>query len=232
MLESVMNKNQSFQEFILNQSPEISLLSFAINMIFAAFFSFLLALLYEKFGQSLSNRKSFSKNLIFLTMTTMLVISIVKSSLALSLGLVGALSIVRFRAAIKEPEELVYLFLAISIGLGFGANQGHVTILAFFIIAAMIFLTNFHRNLDDNQNLHLTISCENDPNLELKRVVKVLNQNCSQVVLKRFDSHRDIFQAIFFIEITSLDELEKTKIGLQGINETVRFTYSENKGIL
>jgi hypothetical protein len=58
-----------------------------------------------------------------ITMTTMLIITIVKASLALSLGLVGALSIVRFRAAIKEPEELAYLFLAIAIGLDFGAGQ-------------------------------------------------------------------------------------------------------------
>jgi len=52
-------------------------------------------------------------------MTTMLVISIVKSSLALSLGLVGALSIVRFRSAIKEPEELVYIFLSMAITFHF-----------------------------------------------------------------------------------------------------------------
>ena len=110
-----MNGNPSLKEFITNQNVEVSLFSFAANLIIAAFLAYLLSLLYERFGQSLSNRKIFSKNLISLTMTTMLVISIVKSSLALSLGLVGALSIVRFRAAIKEPEELVYLFLAISI---------------------------------------------------------------------------------------------------------------------
>ncbi len=55
-----------------------------------------------------------------LTVITLLVISIVKSSLALSLGLVGALSIVRFRTAIKDPEELIYLFFSIAIGLGMG----------------------------------------------------------------------------------------------------------------
>ena len=52
----------------------------------------------------------------------MLIIFVVKSSLALSLGLVGALSIVRFRSAIKEPEELTFLFLNIALGIGFGAN--------------------------------------------------------------------------------------------------------------
>ena len=74
-------------------------------------------------------------------LTTVLVISIVKSSLSLSLGLVGALSIVRFRTPIKEPEELAYLFICIAAGLGLGANQtvptviGVVTILLVMIIS-------------------------------------------------------------------------------------------------
>jgi len=71
----------------------------------------------------LSNKKDFSKIFIPLCLATTLIITIVKSSIALSLGLVGALSIVRFRAAIKEPEELIYLFLIIAIGLAFGSNQ-------------------------------------------------------------------------------------------------------------
>jgi hypothetical protein len=226
-----MNKKQTFQDFIVNQSPEISIFWFASNLIIAAFLAFLLALLYERFGQSLSNRKSFSRNLIFLTMTTMLVITIVKTSLALSLGLVGALSIVRFRAAIKEPEELVYLFLAIAIGLGFGANQGGVTVLAFVIISGMIFIVNFYSKPGDYQNLHLTISSERSPSLTLNQVTKVLNANCSKVVLKRFDEHLDVFQAIFLVEIDGIEELERTKDDLRKMNETVKITYSENKGI-
>lgn len=226
-----MNKNQTFQEFLVNQSPQISLLGFAINLALTAFVTFLLALLYEKFGRSLSNRKLFSKNLIFLAMTTMLVISIIKSSLALSLGLVGALSIVRFRAAIKEPEELTYLFLAIAIGLGFGANQRDVTTLAFAIISSVIIFTSLKMKNYDHQNLHLTVSCESGPKLELNRVVNILNLNCSKVVLKRFDEHQDISQAIFLIEINTIQELEYIKSELQKMNESVKITYSENKGI-
>ena len=71
-----------------------------------------------------------------LSLITFLVILIVKSSLALSLGLVGALSIVRFRTPIKEPEELIYLFLAIALGLGYGAGQ----IIPTTSIAIIIFL--------------------------------------------------------------------------------------------
>ena len=164
-------------------------------------------------------------------MTTMLVISIVKSSLALSLGLVGALSIVRFRAAIKEPEELVYLFLAISIGLGFGANQGVVTTLAFVIISGMVVLTNLNKKPDDYQNLHLSVSCEGGPKLELSHIVKIINENCSKVLLKRFDDHQNMFQAIFLVEIDTIEELERIKNKLQETNKTARITYMENKGI-
>jgi hypothetical protein len=226
-----MDENVGLKEFIANQSVEVSLSTFAANLIFAAFLSYLLSLLYERFGQSLSNRKLFSKNLISLTMTTMLVISIVKSSLALSLGLVGALSIVRFRAAIKEPEELVFLFLAISIGLGFGANQGIVTTLAFVIISGMVVLTNLNKMSDSYQNLHLSVSCERGPKLELNHVVKIINENCSKVILKRFDDQQNMFQAIFLIEIDKIEKLEKIKNKLQETNETARITYMENKGI-
>ena len=59
----------------------------------------------------------------------MIIITIVKSSIALSLGLVGALSIVRFRAAIKEPEELTFLFICIAIGVGLGAGQRNIIII-------------------------------------------------------------------------------------------------------
>tara|TARA_B100000959_G_C14712754_1_gene513614 strand:- start:14 stop:697 length:684 start_codon:yes stop_codon:yes gene_type:complete len=226
-----MDEDIGIKEFITNQSVEVSLSSFAANLIFAAFLAYLLSLLYERFGQSLSNRKLFSKNLIFLTMTTMLVISIVKSSLALSLGLVGALSIVRFRAAIKEPEELVYLFLAISIGLGFGANQGVVTTLAFVIISGMVVLTNLNKKPVDYQNLHLSVSCEGGPKLELSNVVKIINENCSKVLLKRYDDHQNVFQSIFLVEIDTIEELETIKSKLQETNETARITYVENKGI-
>ena len=83
-----------------------------------------------------------------MALTTFLVISVVKSSLALSLGLVGALSVIRFRTPIKEPEELVYLFLSISLGLGYGSGQFLLTLLCFIIIIFCIyFIFNKEKSL-------------------------------------------------------------------------------------
>ena len=83
-------------------------LDFLVNLVLAAVLCTLLAWAYGRFGRSLSNRERFASNFVLLGITTMVIISIVKSSLALSLGLVGALSIVRFRSAIKDPEELTF----------------------------------------------------------------------------------------------------------------------------
>ena len=123
-------KENSFLTDIANQfgSGESSMLDFLINILITIILSYIIGLVYSKYGNSLSNRKKLTQTFVLIAVTVMLVISIVKSSLALSLGLVGALSIVRFRTAIKEPEELVYFFVAIAIGLGMGANQRIVTL--------------------------------------------------------------------------------------------------------
>ena len=110
------------EEFLTVTDTQISIVGLIFGLILTAFLATILAGIYTRYGSTLSNRRVFSKNFILIALTTMLVITIVKSSLALSLGLVGALSIVRFRSAIKEPEELAYLFLTICIGLGMGAK--------------------------------------------------------------------------------------------------------------
>ena len=136
--------NKEYLNFFLNEQIQINLITFVEGLILAGFLSFIIQITYLKFSTSLSNKFDFSKNFIILGITTALVITIVKSSLALSLGLVGALSIVRFRAAIKEPEELVYLFLIIATGLGCGAGQLKITSIGiFFAVLIVIIFSTF-----------------------------------------------------------------------------------------
>ncbi len=99
----------------------------AARLVFALVLGGLLALyiqfLYHRCSSSVSDKEAVASSFPLLTLVTIAVIAVVKSSLALSLGLVGALSIVRFRAAIKDPEELVYLFMCIGVGLALGAGS-------------------------------------------------------------------------------------------------------------
>ena len=172
----------------LFEIPNISIVDFILSLFFAAVLSFTLSFVYVKFGNSISNRKQFARNFVILTLTTMLIITVVKSSLALSLGLVGALSIIRFRTAIKEPEELVYLFLAISIGLGFGANQGIITVLALTVILSTVVLMKiFSSKYYENQNLYLTIVSLEPKEVTSKVIIDVVSFHCQNVHLRRID---------------------------------------------
>ena len=159
----------SFQDYLSNFTTDLSFLNFTINIFIAGVLGYILRIVYIRFGSSLNNRSLFSKNFVVLTMTTMFIITIVKSSLALSLGLVGALSIVRFRAAIKEPEELSYLFIAIAIGLALGANQIIITLIGFFAIVFIIILNKLFFSRDffakNSNNVFIKLSSEVSPTL-------------------------------------------------------------------
>ena len=161
-MEKIQNLTRSDLNFFVNQNVQIDIPNFVLSLIFAAVLSFFVQLFYIRYSSTLSNRKEFSKNFVILGVTTCIVIMIVKSSLALSLGLVGALSIVRFRAAIKEPEELVYLFLIIAIGLGCGANQLIITCIGiifalFLVVIYSGYLKNSRKDIEQTINLGVII---------------------------------------------------------------------------
>ena len=224
---------QTFEDFLGASEANIPLFGFILNIILSAILAILLSWLYARYGNSLSNRKQFGRNFLLITLTTVLVISIVKSSLALSLGLVGALSIIRFRAAIKEPEELAYLFLAIAIGLGFGANQTAVTIVAFMIISMILIIAKkFSKKFHDNQNLHLTVQSKDPDKISIGTILKVLENNCEVVDLRRLDETNKIIEASLMVELKNIDQLSKANGELQNLDDNVKVTFLDNKGLL
>ena len=209
----------------------ISMVGFVFSLILTAFLSSILAGIYTRYGSTLSNRRVFSRNFMLIALTTMLVITIVKSSLALSLGLVGALSIVRFRSAIKEPEELAYLFLAISIGLGMGANQNIITVVAFAIISAIIIASHklFHSKYDD-KNINLTIH-GNNKKITLEKIIEVVSEHSSGVNLRRFDETPDAIEVALIVTFNDLSQLTSGKDALKKIDDNLKFSFIENKAI-
>ena len=135
----------------------LSVTNLVINLLIGAVLAFVLAWHYKRFGKTYSNRSQLAQVFPLIVLTMVLIISVVKSSLALSLGLVGALSIVRFRTPIKEPEELSYLFLAIGIGLALGADQ-RAAALAGAIIIMVVIAARFRVIRRNNKhNLYLNI---------------------------------------------------------------------------
>ena len=143
----------------------------------------------------------------------------------------GALSIVRFRAAIKEPEELSYLFLAIAIGLGFGANQGVITAVAFVIVAAIIVAKRSFSRKEENQNLYLTVYSHNPKKVGIEHIVETLKKNSSGVNLKRFDENNEASEASFLVEFQDFEQLNKAKRELQKLDDSLKISFLDNKGV-
>lgn len=171
------------------------------------------------------------RNFILLTVTTMFIITVVKSSLALSLGLVGALSIIRFRTAIKEPEELTYIFLCIAIGLGLGADQRIITIIAFLIVILIIYIKHFFHRSVRNQNLYFSVTSKKPKRIKLEDIISILKRDCASVNLKRFDETKDLIEASFLVEFDNPEQLKKAKTSLQKIDSSVKITFMDNNGI-
>lgn len=223
-------QEQSFLNDIANQfgSGESSIIDFLINIFITILLAYIIGLVYSKYGNSLSNRKKLTQTFVLIAVTVMLVISIVKSSLALSLGLVGALSIVRFRTAIKEPEELVYFFVAIAIGLGMGANQRTVTLIGSSVIIIYIVIQNINAIKSTvQQNLIVTISNISDKNLDETRVLDVLQKHCSKVDLRRLDEISNTTELSLNVEFSDMEGILNAKNELKTLGD-IQFSFIEN----
>ena len=218
------------EELILNnKSLNVSVTQFIVNLLIAILCSYILEIVYTKFGRSLSNRKTFSYVFPILTTTTMIVISIVKSSLALSLGLVGALSIVRFRTPVKEPEELTYLFLAIALGLGFGANQSFITTIGFIIICSLITIrSKFSRTKRLTDDLSLILKGNA---IDVDYIIRVISPFCNSIKLKRLSKNNEISDIHFSLSIKSYTDFLDLNLSLKEKFPDLSINFIDNSNI-
>ncbi|MDP6539726.1 MAG: DUF4956 domain-containing protein [Planctomycetota bacterium] len=222
---------QSLSDVLATDVPAISLPGFVLNLALAAALAALVGATYVRFGRSLSNRSSLARHFVTVGMTTMIIITIVKSSLALSLGLVGALSIVRFRTAIKEPEELAYLFLTIAIGLGFGADQRLITIVGVAGVLAVIAAFRGTANAPDPRSLHLTVSQATGERPSLERITELVREHSRGLNLMRFDDGPDALEVAYLVRFADHRELAAADAALRAESPGLTVSFVDTDGI-
>jgi hypothetical protein len=190
-------------------SDEVSIVNVIFSLALSLIFSFALRWHFVTFGKTLSNRENFSSAFPYITTTTMLIIIIVKSSLALSLGLVGALSIIRFRTPIKEPEELAYLFIAIALGIGFGANYLLVTSMVVTILLVVMARFSHVRLKSLQQHLYLSVDipAPRPDNSVVDLLTQVISDKTDFCDLHRFDLREEGLHVTYFVDIPSSQNL-------------------------
>jgi hypothetical protein len=215
-----------FEEYLQEFNSSVELSDFLINLIVAALLALVLRLFYVRFGTSITDRFKFSLNFIPLALTTFVIITVIKSSLALSLGLVGALSIVRFRAAIKDPEELTYLFLTIAIGLVTGANKPVLAIVAITCILPIIYLNqSFRKNLVFSED-RMYINIRTDIT-DIKNIVSIVEKYVQNLSLKRMDQKEGKLNLTFVCNANSLASLDAARQHLTALSEETSVSFIE-----
>ena len=169
-----------FKSNFLDNATSISVVDSALALGLAFCIGLFIYAVYKKTFKGVMYSKSFSTSLIALCMITSLVILAVTSNVILSLGMVGALSIVRFRTAIKDPMDIAYLFWAIGVGIVLGAGLIPLAIVgSLFIGLILVVFTN--KSNSDNPYI-LIISCE-DEKAE-NNVLKILGDKVKKYVIK------------------------------------------------
>jgi len=198
--------DRSLENFFLNSNIQIDFGNFFIAILLSLILSYFVKLTYIKVGRALNDKDYFSDTFIPLAIITTLVITVIKFSLALSLGLVGALSIVRFRAAIKEPEELVYLFFIIAIGLANGANQFLLSSIATAIIIVFLFARNIYKNRTGNEGNFssdsniLSVNIIDNTKKNIDEIIEELKKNFKYLKLKSVNIEKNNSNYVFWYE--------------------------------
>lgn len=214
----------------LGETP-FSLLSLLFNLGMGALLSVCLAWHFRRFGSTLSNRDELARVLPFILLTTILIISIVKSSLALSLGLVGALSIVRFRTPIKEPEELAYLFVAIGMGLGLGAAQTWATVIGGLSILGLMTAFRWRSQDANNQTLHLLIELQEAPDRFFENLNETLKKHVVRCDLRRYDVRGQSVEVAYIVNIDGVDQLTTVTEEIRNLAPDMGITFLDQSGL-
>ena len=176
-----------FKSSFLQNVTSVSILDMVLALVLAFGVGLFIFFVYKKTYAGVMYSSSFGVTLVALTMITTLVILAVTSNIVLSLGMVGALSIVRFRTAIKEPMDIAFLFWSIAVGIVLAA--GLIPLAVFGTVIIGIILLVF-ANQKDNTNPYIVVLALDGNDAE-KAATEILAQNTKKCIVKSKTARKD-----------------------------------------
>jgi len=175
-----MKFNDIFKSNFLENINSVSILDMTLAIVLAFGIGSFIFLVYKKTYSGVMYSASFATTLVALTMITTVVILAVTSNVVLSLGMVGALSIVRFRTAVKEPLDIAFIFWSIAAGIVLAAGMIPLAVIGSIIIGIILLVFVNNRS---NRNPYITvIRC--DGHESEKNAVKLLEKHTERCVVK------------------------------------------------
>ncbi|HIW56836.1 MAG TPA: DUF4956 domain-containing protein [Firmicutes bacterium] len=218
-----MTFNDIFKSDFLDNVTYISILDMVIALALAFAIGLFIFLVYKKTFSGVMYSSGFSVTLIALTMISTFVILAVTSNVILSLGMVGALSIVRFRTAIKEPLDIAFLFWAIAAGIVLAA--GMIPLAVFGSVVIGVILLVFCNKKSKDSPYIVVISCSGEDTENVVR--EYLKENVKKLVIKSKTVSKDGVELNYEVRLIE----ENTKFinalaNMQGVNNAVLVSYN------
>jgi len=218
-----MTFDDIFKSNFLENITSVSILDMAIALTLAFAMGVLIFYVYKKSFTGVMYSSSFGLLLITLPMITALVILAVTSNIVLSLGMVGALSIVRFRTAIKEPLDIAFLFWSIAVGIVLAA--GLIPLAVFGSVFIGIVMVIFSNKKSYDSPYIAVVTCDGETAEE--SVQNFLSDSVQKSVIKSKTVSKGIIELNYEIRLKN----ENTKFinrlsGLDGVNNAILVSYN------
>ena len=218
-----MNFNDIFKSSFLENISSVSILDMAIALAIAFGLGMFIFLVYKKTYQGVMYSSSFGTTLVAITMITTVVILAVTSNVVLSLGMVGALSIVRFRTAIKEPLDIAFLFWSIAVGIVLAAGMIPLAVIGSVIIG-VILLTFVNKKSHCNPYI-IVVQC--DGYESEKAVVSFLNGNVLKSTVKSKTAQKGLVELTLDVRLKDENtDFINALASLKGVNSAVLVSYN------
>lgn len=218
-----MTFSDIFKSSFLESVTEFSVLDTLIGLAFALALGLFIFLVYKKTFTGVMYSTGFALSLIGLSMVTTLVIMAVTSNVVLSLGMVGALSIVRFRTAIKEPMEIVFLFWAIAAGIVIGAGMIPLAIAGSVIIGVVLMIFANRKHIENPYIV--VINAENDE--AEKAALDLVSRSVKRFVVKSKSVNASGIELTAEVRITgSSTDFVNSLSQLEGVTNAALVSYN------
>ena len=208
-----------------------NLLTFMTNLIIAVILVQLTTIHYRRIAPTTAGKVVIARVLPFVALVTFVVISVVKSSLALSLGMVGALSVIRFRTAIKDPIELGYIFMSVAIGIGMGAGETLKTVIGVITILTIIAIFNkqFLRPLAKETFLEMDMVSE-DTQI-ISHIENTLGKFNSDIDIRKIYMNGNKINLIVATNLSSTEDLPKLLSALKSLDPEMQLNLIDSSNI-
>ncbi len=208
----------------------INYANWGIGLVLLLIYTAVMQQLFRRFALVASNRRLFASQFMYYAISIFLIITTIKSSLALSLGLVGALSIIRFRTAIKEPEQIIFLLALTAIAISLAAEQFVLSSLAVLVFAIIAIIR--HQGSRKQDWVHqdfLVIEFQQDNADRAQGVLEQLIGLNEIESLSHYSNESGVYRLVFRIEdaqVNLIPKIEGIIRASEAMNASVRLTQS------